>query len=489
VQSRKIRIAVLGAGPAGLALAMKLLRRPELKSEVVVIEQNPYVGGITASFEDEGLIFDYGSHRLHPSTAEDILQDIRDLLGPDLLTRPRDGRIRLLGRFVKFPLNLFDLALHLPLSFLIGIGLDTTTKLFRRKRKHNASYADVLLNGLGQTICNTFYFPYAHKLWKLNPEEISAVQAYRRISANNVTKIVRKALSVVPGFRYEKSGFFYYPSKGFGEICEAMAQEVERLGGMIKLSRTVREVHLLDKGIKSITVGPSDAEVEVDKSQVSPISKDIPSDLVFSTIPITDLVNSLRPEPPKEISNACKKLQYRGMVFCYLVLETNYFTPYDAHYFPESDFIFSRMYEPKHYNASQEPRGITGLCFEIPCSYGDEIWNTSEDAISDRIVKDLEHAGLPIQSLIKAKFIRRLPKIYPVYDLDYESRFQLVDGYLSQISGLVSLGRQGLFVHDNIHHAIEMAYRASECLRPDLSWDSELWQRCREQFAKYVVED
>jgi protoporphyrinogen oxidase len=489
MEQGKQKVIILGAGPAGLALAIKLLRRRELKNEVLVIEQNPYVGGITASFEYEGLVFDYGSHRLHPSTAEDILQDIRDLLGRDLLTRPRNGRIRLLGRFVKFPLNPLDLVLHLPLSFLIGIVWDTTKKIFKRKRKDNASYAEVLLNGLGQTICNTFYFPYARKLWKLNPEEISAVQAYRRISANNVMKMIRKALSVIPGFKSEKSGIFYYPSKGFGEICQAMAREVEQLGGEIKLSTTVREVHLQYNRGKSIIVAPSDVELKGDKSRLSPSFEEILADFVFSTIPMMDLVKSLRPKVPGEISNACQRLQYRSMIFCYLLLKTNYFTPYDAHYFPESDFIFSRMSEPKHYNASQEPRGLTGLCFEIPCSYGDEIWNASEDTISGRVVKDLEDAGLSIRSLIKANFIRRHPKVYPVYDLGYESHFQLVDDYLSQISGLISLGRQGLFVHDNVHQAIEMAYRASDCLQPQLVWNSVMWRSYREKFNRNVVVD
>ncbi len=104
-------------------------------------------------------------------------------------------------------------------------------------------------------------------------------------------------------------------------------------------------------------------------------------------------------------------------------------------------------------------------------------------------MENLEHAELPIQSPIKAKFIRRQPQVYPVYDLNHELRFQVVDDCLSQISGLVSLGRQGLFVHDNTHHTIEMAYRASECLQPDLTWNSEMWRFCREQFSKHVVED
>src|SRR5262249_49549262 len=95
-------ITVLGAGPAGLALAMKLLHRSDLDAKVTVLEQQSIVGGLTSSFEYEGLYLDHGSHRLHPATAPEIMADIRRLLGSDLVERRRNGRIRLLGRYVKF---------------------------------------------------------------------------------------------------------------------------------------------------------------------------------------------------------------------------------------------------------------------------------------------------------------------------------------------------------------------------------------------------
>ncbi len=485
----KQKILILGAGPAGLALAMKLLRRPDLNTEVVVIEQKPYVGGLTASFEYEGLYFDHGSHRLHPVIAPDILQDIRTLLGSDLLDRPRNGRIWLSGRSVKFPLNFLDLALHLPPSFIVGIGWDIITKHLRRERKPYASFADVLLDRLGWTICDTFYFPYARKLWGLDPEEIATVQAERRVSANNIARIVRKALAVIPGFKPEGAGHFLYPRRGFGQISQVLKREIEHLGGEIQLSTTVQEIRLRNGRLASIVVRPSKTEQARDQSPIRSSCEEIFPDFLFSTIPVPNLVNCLRPEPPLEVRNACQHIQYRTMVLCYLVLGTDHFTPYDAHYFPESDTIFSRLSEPKNYSDSQEPHRTTGLCVEIPCSFGDDIWRASEDEISSLVIKDLMNVGLPVGSPIKAAFIRHLSYAYPTYDLNFEPRFRIVDDYLSQISGLVSLGRQGLFAHDNTHHTMEMAYRASECLQPRSIWDSDMWRFYRKQFSKHVVED
>ena len=96
-------IVILGAGPAGLGAALRLARRDEFS--VTVLERNAMVGGNAGSFELEGLRVDFGSHRLHPSCSERVFSDIKNLLGEDVLTRPRHGRIQLRGRWVHFPLK------------------------------------------------------------------------------------------------------------------------------------------------------------------------------------------------------------------------------------------------------------------------------------------------------------------------------------------------------------------------------------------------
>src|SRR5262245_42428855 len=71
------RIAILGAGPAGLGAAWRLARQN--KADAVVIEQRDDVGGNSGSFDLDGLQVYYGSHRLHPSCRPEILSDLREL--------------------------------------------------------------------------------------------------------------------------------------------------------------------------------------------------------------------------------------------------------------------------------------------------------------------------------------------------------------------------------------------------------------------------
>ena len=93
-------MVVLGAGPAGLAAAWQAARRGH---PVTVLERADRVGGLAASFEVAGVRVDHGSHRLHPATPPALLADLRALLGDDLQTRPRNGRLRVAGSLDRLP--------------------------------------------------------------------------------------------------------------------------------------------------------------------------------------------------------------------------------------------------------------------------------------------------------------------------------------------------------------------------------------------------
>jgi protoporphyrinogen oxidase len=166
------RVAILGAGPAGVGAALGLARRG---FGVDVLEQGPRVGGNAGSFELAGIPVDYGSHRLHPAADPAVMAEIRALLGDDLCERPRHGRIRLLGRWIHFPLRPLDLLLRLHPRFAASAGVDLLRKVLpgRPPAGPEESFASVLERGLGRTLCREFYFPYARKIWGLAPEEIS----------------------------------------------------------------------------------------------------------------------------------------------------------------------------------------------------------------------------------------------------------------------------------------------------------------------------
>lgn len=493
------KIAILGAGPAGLGLAHKLLDKFK-DAEIIIFEKTSCVGGLAASFEKDELIFDYGSHRLHPATSPEILHDLKNLLGKELLDRPRNGRIRLLNKFVRFPLNPMDLAFNLPTSFVKGILTDTVVKTFRKKRNSYNSFAEFLLAGLGPTVCHNFYFPYARKIWGLDPYEISVTQAELRVSANNFTKLIKKLLSKLPGIGSNSAGRFYYPRKGFGQISEILAKEVRKHSGKICLSHELVPYESVKKypqeNLIRIKLNNDiifhviqHQELTLNAKKAHKFENEIEVDFVFSTIPITSLAECIYPPPPSEILSLVNRIQYRAMVLLYLIIEVDRFRSFDAHYFPGDEVIFSRISEPKCYYDGTIPKGLTGLCLEIPCTVGDEIWSADDSYLLDLVLKQLANVDLPIEQNIRNVFSKKLPSAYPIYNIGYELDFTAVDQYFRRIERFVGLGRQALFMHNNTHHSLEMAYRAIDCLGLDLKWDNDRWDVYRNQFASQVVED
>lgn len=468
-------VLILGAGPAGVGAAYQLARRGI--AHAVVLEQRDTVGGNAGSFEVDGIWADYGSHRLHPACDPEILADLQDLLGSDLASRPRHGRIRLRGRWIHFPLKPLDLAVHLPPQFAVGVAGDMLRKFLRDGHSQPQTFSSVLERALGRTICRDFYFPYANKIWGVPPDAISVTQARRRISANSLGKMFRKVASAIPGLKPPGAGRFYYPRFGYGEISERLYKGAAAAGADFRFGARVTAIEREGTQVTAVRFLQNDQETR------------IAIDNVWSTLPITLLARSLQPQPPASILEAASKISFRGMILIYLVLEQKQFTEYDAHYFPEASIPISRLSEPKNYSLAEEPSGRTLLCAELPTDRGSAEWQMSDEELGQLLCRSLGEAGLPVSAPVLRVFTRRLPQAYPIYRIGYEEHFDTVDRWLQDIRGLLTFGRQGLFVHDNTHHALYMAYAAAECFREDGVFDWNRWREYRNVFETHVVED
>lgn len=464
------RVVILGAGPAGCGAAHQLRRHG--KAHVTVIERNPTVGGNAASFEWAGQWLDFGSHRLHYTTEPHILADIRGLLGDDLLERKRFGRIRLRNKWVRFPFNPVDLLARLDKAFAAGVLWDMAAgKLGLRRSSGGDTFAEVLLESLGPTICRDFYFPYAVKMWGRDARELSGTQARRRVTANSFGKLLKRI------FKPVGAGKFYYPRKGFGQITSAYAEAARSSGAEF----------LMDTGVERLEppATPSDPwKVHVRSGDAVRV---LEADHVWSTIPITMLAR-LTDSAPAALKAPAQGIDYRAMLLVYLQLGVDQFTTTDAHYFPESGISITRLSEPKNYSDRRQPPGTTVLCAELPCSPDDAVWSMSDEEVAQHVVRDIRTAGLPLAAPPVASHVRRLRHAYPIYLNGYEAHFDAHDAWAAGQPRLLTFGRQGLFAHDNTHHALFMAYSAVECLGND-GFDEAKWRAYREVFATHVVED
>jgi protoporphyrinogen oxidase len=441
-------VVVVGAGPAGLTAAW----RAALAGHAVrVLDAAGAVGGMAASFDVAGVRVDFGSHRLHPSTPPHLLAALRGLLGDDLQTRPRRGRLHLRDRWIGFPLRPADLLRRLPPAFAVASLRDAATAPMRRPRRD--TFAEVVRAGLGPTMLRDFYGPYARKLWGRDPEDLAGELARRRIAAASPSSMARKLVrGTQPGKRT-----FLYPRLGYGQIVERLADAAVDAGCRIELGVTVDDVASLDAA------------------------------RVVWTAPPTALVRSAGPVPA-EVAHAARRLEHRAMVLAYLVLDRPAYTEFDAHYVPDATVTMTRLSEPKNYRDGPDPRDRTVLCAEIPCAPGDATWRGSDGDIGARVVDELARLGLPRAQPAHVE-VRRLPSVYPVHTASTAGDLAIVDAWARTLPDVTVLGRQGLFVADNLHHVMDMGWSLAAVLRADGSIDEPRWARERDRFATFVVED
>ncbi len=185
---------------------------------------------------------DHGSHRLHHAIEPHVLAELAALLGDDLQRRDRHGRLRFDGRWLDFPLRAGDLVRGLPPRTTAAMGRDAVLAPLRRP--HGDSFSAIVTAGLGPTVADRFYLPYARKLFGVAPEELDGELARRRVSGRSVTAIARRLASR----RGSTARTFLYPRHGFGQITEALATAAKGAGVSIRLGTDVAAVAIDDDG-------------------------------------------------------------------------------------------------------------------------------------------------------------------------------------------------------------------------------------------------
>jgi len=254
--------------------------------------------------------------------------------------------------------------------------------------------------------------------------------------------------------------------RGFGQIAEALADAAATAGAELRLSSPVT----------GLTLGDDDVVVGTDGGELR-------AGRVWSTVPLPLLARLA--DAPAEVQAAGSRLRFRSMVLVYLVLDSDRYTAFDAHYLPGPETPVTRLSEPRNYrDSADDPPGRTVLCAELPCQHGDEHWGATDEALGELVRDGLEAVGLPRPEPVEVR-VRRLSHAYPIYDHASAEAFATLDAWATSLQPRVlTFGRQGLFAHDNTHHALAMAKAAVQALNAPYSWTS-----AREAFARHVVED
>ncbi len=461
-------IVILGAGITGLSTAWKLLKL-DPTTKITLIERDSVPGGMAKSLSWKGHILDLGPHRFHTEIPE-IREFIRSFCQEKMHRVKRTSRMYLNGNYVPYPVNPVHTLKALGVLPTISLSLSAALTLFHDTSKAD-SYEDYVRAYYGHGLYERIFEPFARKVWGLPPSKISAETARVRLRGENIWHVLRDSL-----FSREETyvSEFLYPQGGIGGIAQQFADEIEAQGGMFLYQHSVHSIRRKKDQITSILCQNPYGKIE------------IKCDELINTIPLPNLIQRLD-TTPKPVLEASQHLRFRALVLLYMLYDAPLSVPDTWLYYPEDNVPFSRISVPNNFMAGQNPPSQGCLCLEFCCQAEDSIWKSDQWRLAEKANQILLDSGLlsaqPVDTLAV-----RLREGYPIYHQGYEQALNPVLDYLKTLKNLLTVGRQGLFRHNNIDQAIQMGLKAAETVYHKQN-DFQSWYNHVQQFNDYRIVD
>ncbi|MBO4838783.1 MAG: NAD(P)/FAD-dependent oxidoreductase [Lachnospiraceae bacterium] len=501
------QVIIIGAGPAGLTAAYKLLKETDFVP--VILEEESFVGGISRTAEYKGNRMDIGGHRFFTKN-EEVNALWRELMpiqgeparddkvigyeekefvpgGPDpekedrvMLIRRRVSRIFFLKKFFDYPISLKG-------STFKNMGFKRTMQAgfgyigSAVHKREEDSLANFYINRFGKPLYEMFFEDYTTKVWGRNPRDISADWGAQRVKGLSLTKAVWNVVS--KPFR-KKNGAtetslieqYFYPKKGPGQLYEVMADEVRKMGGRIIFNAKVTGIRVEDGRVVEVV-----ADVNGEKQSFTGCE-------YFSTMPIKDLVAGMGDAAPQKVQEIASGLPYRDFVTVGLLVdklkiknETKLKTvgnivPDCWIYIQDREVKLGRLqifnnWSP--YLVSDPSKVWIGL--EYFCNEGDELWEMEEGEFIRFAKGELASIGVIDEADVRDAVRIRVKKAYPAY-FDTYSEFDTVKEFLSGIDNLWCIGRNGQHKYNNMDHSMLTAMEAVRTVQSGERDKKAVWE-------------
>lgn len=516
---RKKIAVVAGAGPAGLTVALELLRRSDITP--IVFEADCQVGGISKTVNYRGNRMDLGGHRFFSKSdwvmrwwldilpmaegqtdsdkalrityrrhSRDIPPAITGSATSDsvMLVRQRLSRIFYRRRFFNYPLKLNASTLrNMGLQETLRVGLSyAQAQLIHRSPE--TSLEDFLVNRFGNRLYRTFFKDYTEKVWGVPCREISAEWGAQRIKGLSVAKAVANAIASpfrsaadTNQKRTETSLIerFLYPKFGPGQMWEEVARKIAAQGGAIHLGHRI--VGIEHQGAVVTAVDVCD--------ELAGSVRRVSCDHFISTMAVSDLIRFLEPAD-STIRRIGDGLPYRDFITAGLLLRKmnsishpqpsgfggNGMPPDNWIYMQEPDVRIGRLQIFNNWSPAMvaDPNTIW-LGLEYFCAEGDDLWSMGDGRFLDFAAGELERIGMIERRDVLDCTLVRVPKAYPAYFGGY-GEFAKVRAYLDHFANLYPVGRNGMHRYNNQDHSMLAANGAVNSIINDGRGKSAIWR-------------
>ena len=245
-----IKFLILGAGPAGLAFANRLLAHDE--QDFVVLEAESESGGLCRSLLIDGSPLDIGGGHFLDVRRPDVNEFLFQFMPREEWDEYiRDSQIEVEGQMVHHPIeaNIWEMDIEHQISYLKSIataGCLTGKPMPKR-------FVDWITWKLGDRIAENYMLPYNRKMFG---EQLNHLGTYwlEKLPNVNFEETLRSCLEHKAYGQQPGHARFYYPKKhGYGELWLRMGKHLgDRLicGTKVSAIDFQKQEVFIDDGLK-----------------------------------------------------------------------------------------------------------------------------------------------------------------------------------------------------------------------------------------------
>ena len=419
-----MKIAILGAGVSGLALARFLIEGGLPREDVHLFEAARSVGGLCASKTVDGFTYDVtGGHILYSKDAP-AMQWMKDCAGGDsaFVRRDRNTKIRFEDRWVHYPFEngLGDLPPQANFDCLKGY-VEAWSRRQQAGGPAPRSFDQWVRWRFGDGIAVHFMDPYNAKVWKRDLAHISSGWVAGRVPDAPIDDVLRSSVGIrTEGYTHQ--AIFFYPLRGgFQAITDGIAS---RVLDRVRLATPVTDVVRSKSGWR---VNGEEFE------------------RVVSTLPLTDLPRIVK-EMPGDAADAMAKLEYNSITCILIALDRARHPDLSWIYLPhDSQGPANRVTYMSNYSPELAPPGKSSFLCEVTHPGGAPYPGAQ---LEREVIDGLVAAGLLQRGEVLFTDRTSTRHAYVVFDHEYDARRSAALAWMERV-GLIALGRFGRFEYDN----------------------------------------
>lgn len=311
MSDKRYKYLILGAGPAGLSFANRLLERGE--TNFLVLEKEAEAGGLCRSMDVDGSPLDIGGGHFLDVRRPQVNEFLFQFMAEEEWDKyDRDSRIQIGREEIGHPIeaNIWQMSLEKQVEYLKAIA----TAGCNTGKEMPEEFVNWIYWKLGDRVAEDYMLPYNKKMFG---EELNHLGTYWLSKLPNVSfeETLLSCLTKKPYGTQPGHAQFYYPKKfGYGELWKRMA---EKLG---------------DKICYNVSVNSVDFETKT-------INGKYHAENIISTVPWTEfqIISGM----PEEIKENLKALKYSSVVIEYFPEKLD--TKAQWIYYPDEELSYHRI--------------------------------------------------------------------------------------------------------------------------------------------------